>query len=228
MKNLEIKVYLTNLGKYNEGCLIGEWLSLPTSEEEINKTLSNIGINEKYEEWFLTDWESDLGIEVGEYTNIFELNKKINEINDMDIDIDVLKAYMELSGEDDLIEADLWELENKINDLTIIHLDDSLTLSDEENLAYNFIDEIYGDISNISDGEKENYFSIENYKRDLELEGIMSDDEIESWIDEIENCGVAGLLSKETLESYFDYESYGRNLKMDFYIAENNIAISNY
>ncbi len=227
MNNLEIKVYLTNLGKYNEGCLIGEWLSLPTSEEEINKTLSNIGINEKYEEWFLTDWESDLGIEVGEYTNIFELNKKINEINDMDIDIDVLKAYMELSGEDDLIEADLWELENKINDLIIIHLDDSLTLSDEENLAYNFIDEIYGSVSDLSDEEKENYFNIESFKRDLELEGIMSDDEIESWIDEIESCGVVGLLSKETLESYFDYESYGKNLKNDFYITE-NMAISNY
>lgn len=26
-------IYVTNLGKYNEGYLIGEWVSLPTSNE---------------------------------------------------------------------------------------------------------------------------------------------------------------------------------------------------
>lgn len=29
-----ISVFITNLGKYNEGELIGEWLSLPTTHKE--------------------------------------------------------------------------------------------------------------------------------------------------------------------------------------------------
>ena len=34
-----IKVYLANLGKYNEGELVGEWLELPCTEEEIEQKL---------------------------------------------------------------------------------------------------------------------------------------------------------------------------------------------
>ena len=34
-----IKVYLANLGKYNEGELVGEWLELPCTEEEMEQKL---------------------------------------------------------------------------------------------------------------------------------------------------------------------------------------------
>ena len=48
-----INVYITNLGKYNEGHLIGKWLELPASNEEIEKVLKEIGIDgEEYEEYF--------------------------------------------------------------------------------------------------------------------------------------------------------------------------------
>lgn len=34
-----MNIYLTNLGKYNEGQLIGEWVELPVSNEELQKYL---------------------------------------------------------------------------------------------------------------------------------------------------------------------------------------------
>lgn len=71
-----MKAYVTNLGKYNEGELVGKWLELPTTDEEIQKTLKEIGIGEEYEEYFITDYEDTHGIELGEYENIQELNEK--------------------------------------------------------------------------------------------------------------------------------------------------------
>ena len=78
-----IDIYVTNLGKYNEGQLIGEWVSLPTSNEELNNVLKRIGINKEYEEYFLTDWKCEFGrdiIGLGEYSNIWELNKRAEQI----------------------------------------------------------------------------------------------------------------------------------------------------
>ena len=45
-----MKIFLTNLGKYTEGYLIGKWVKLPVSEEVLDKVLEEIGINEYYEE----------------------------------------------------------------------------------------------------------------------------------------------------------------------------------
>ena len=61
-----LKIFLTNLGKYNEGYLIGEWVTLPIDNDELEEVKKRIGINEYYEEWFITDYESDInGVEIG-------------------------------------------------------------------------------------------------------------------------------------------------------------------
>ena len=54
-----MKIYLTNLGKYNEGELVGEWVELPASQEELEKVFERIGINEEYEEYFITDMRAN-------------------------------------------------------------------------------------------------------------------------------------------------------------------------
>lgn len=38
-----LRVFLTNLGKYNEGELVGEWLELPAAEEEVQAAFRRIG-----------------------------------------------------------------------------------------------------------------------------------------------------------------------------------------
>lgn len=41
-----MKIYLTNLGKYNEGELVGEWVELPAPQEELEKVFErNGGVN---------------------------------------------------------------------------------------------------------------------------------------------------------------------------------------
>ena len=59
---MEIRGYITNLGKYNEGQLVGEWIDFPIAENELKDTLQRIGINEQYEEYFFTDWDSELDL----------------------------------------------------------------------------------------------------------------------------------------------------------------------
>ena len=81
-----LSVYLTNLGKYNEGELVGKWIDLPIDEEELNKAFEDIGINDEYEEYFITDYESECGIKIGEYENIYKLNEKLQELENEDED----------------------------------------------------------------------------------------------------------------------------------------------
>ena len=39
--------FITNLGKYNEGALVGEWVKFPTTAEELKKVFERIGIGAK-------------------------------------------------------------------------------------------------------------------------------------------------------------------------------------
>lgn len=67
-------IYLTNLGKYNEGSLIGQWLNVPCTDNEFKQALTNIGVDGvRYEEYFITDFEYLKGI--SEYSNIKEVNE---------------------------------------------------------------------------------------------------------------------------------------------------------
>ena len=71
------EAYVTNLGKYNEGELVGEYLKFPMTPEEVQALLKRIGIDGvRYEEIFITDFDGDvLGLydHLGEYENIDEL-----------------------------------------------------------------------------------------------------------------------------------------------------------
>lgn len=70
-----MRIFLTNLGKYNEGELVGQWLDLPATAEEIVRTQWNILIDgEEYEEYFITDYE-DSPFVVEEYHNLEFLNE---------------------------------------------------------------------------------------------------------------------------------------------------------
>ena len=75
-----IKGYITNLGKYNEGYLIGEWITFPISDEELEEVYGRIGINEEYEEVFFTDWECEVDANFGEYESIERINVLAEEL----------------------------------------------------------------------------------------------------------------------------------------------------
>ena len=67
------RIWIGNLGKYNEGYLVGEWVDLPC--DDFDEVFERIGINERYEETFIADFENDYGYEVGEYDSLTMLNE---------------------------------------------------------------------------------------------------------------------------------------------------------
>ena len=65
-----ISAFITNLGKYNEGFLVGEWVKFPVTNEEMQAVFRRIGIGRRYEEWFITDYDcpdAAIGKVLGEY-----------------------------------------------------------------------------------------------------------------------------------------------------------------
>lgn len=156
-----LKIFLTNLGKYNEGTLLGEWISLPISEEELEAVKERIGINEQYEEWFITDYETDItGVQVGEYDNLEELNELAETLEELD-DSDKLAVQAMLLDGYKFNEA----VEKASNgDYRIYNDCDSMT-----DVAYEVVEEC-GYLSNVPDNVAR-YFDYEAFGRDLDIEG---------------------------------------------------------
>lgn len=98
--------FITNLGKYNEGELVGEWVKFPTTAEELKEVFKRIGIGQKddfgqpYEEWFITDYDcyvDGLYSKLGEYENLDELNYLASKLDEMDqSDYAKFQAAMEI------------------------------------------------------------------------------------------------------------------------------------
>ena len=92
-KNYPFAAFITNLGKYNEGELVGEWVKFPTTAEELKEVFKRIGIGQRddfgqpYEEWFITDYDcyvDGLYSKLGEYENLDELNYLASKLDEMD------------------------------------------------------------------------------------------------------------------------------------------------
>lgn len=101
-KDMFVKVYLTNLGKYVEGYLIGEQVDV-TTNTDWNEELKNIGVkaNSDYEEYFITDFESNIDIKINEYTSINELKKVAEQLEELNntVDVDIFNAILSCSSD---------------------------------------------------------------------------------------------------------------------------------
>ena len=56
----DMQVYIANLGKYNEGELVGAWFTFPIDFEEVKE---KIGLNDEYEEYAIHDYELPFTVE---------------------------------------------------------------------------------------------------------------------------------------------------------------------
>ena len=93
------EAYITNLGKYAEGQLVGETLRFPATTEEVQSLLKNIGVDGvRYEEFFITAFDGDvMGLYdyLTEYENLDELNHLAHLISELDSDeIETLEAAL--------------------------------------------------------------------------------------------------------------------------------------
>lgn len=153
-----LKINVTNLKKYNEGALVGEWVSLPCEglEEVLNK-ISNNG----NDELFISDYETDISnLKISEYDDILQLNEIAEEIDNLsDDEVIALQAYLEQYND---IEQALEEVRQ--GNYTIYY-----DCDDMSDVAYQVVNE-----SGLLDGVPETlkrYFDYEAYGRDMDIEG---------------------------------------------------------
>lgn len=147
-----LSIFLTNLGKYNEGYLIGEWVTLPVDDDKLEAVKKRIGINERYEEWFITDYETNIdGMKIDEYSNINELNEiaeMLEELNETDkeiIEVLIFEGYSineALEKKDDvMVFYNCYDME----DVAIRHCEECGILNETpEHLRYYFDYEALG------------------------------------------------------------------------------------
>ena len=170
-KDYPFAAFITNLGKYNEGALVGEWVKFPTTAEELKKVFERIGIGAKddfgqtYEEWFITDYDcyvDGLYDLLGEYANLDELNYLASKLDDMSQD-----------------EYERFQVAMKIGDHTgsiqeLINLTENLDcydvypdIHDHDDLGRYYIEEL--DAMQVPEHLR-NYIDYEAYGRDIALE----------------------------------------------------------
>ena len=155
-----LKIYVTNLGKYNEGELKGAWITLPVSEEELQEILINeVGITEQYEEYAIHDFECDF-MEISEYSSISELNELAELLEGLEEDEEkTLKAIIEWGyyGED---------IKEAIENIDNFNLYEDIQT--DYDLGYYYINEagIY-DLEAM--GNLANYIDYEAFGRDIHL-----------------------------------------------------------
>lgn len=154
---LELKGYITNLGKYNEGELIGEWVTFPVDEDELENVLERIGINEEYEEYFITDYDCELSVNFGEYASIDELNDFAEKLDEWKNDEDLLKAASEVWSVDEV-------LNNTPDDYYLY-----TNINTDYDLGYYWIEES-GCYNTSALGNLSNYIDYEAFGRDVRFE----------------------------------------------------------
>ena len=170
-KDYPFAAFITNLGKYNEGALVGEWVKFPTTAEELKKVFERIGIGAKddfgqtYEEWFITDYDcyvDGLYDLLGEYANLDELNYLASKLDDMSQDeYERFQAAMEIGDHTGSIQ----ELINLTENLDCYGIYPDI--HDHDDLGRYYIEEL--DAMQVPEHLR-NYIDYEAYGRDIALE----------------------------------------------------------
>ena len=170
-KDYPFAAFITNLGKYNEGALVGEWVKFPTTYEEMQKVFERIGIGQTddfgqpYEEWFITDYDCyvpGLYDKLGEYENLDELNYLASKLDEMKSwEYDQFCAAMEIGDHS----GSLQEIINLTENLDCYDVYPDIEGYDD--LGRYYIDEL--DAMQVPEHLK-NYIDYEAYGRDIALD----------------------------------------------------------
>lgn len=148
-----LKLYIANLGKYNEGYLVGDWITLPYTQDELNYLFVKIGLGYYdrlnggeyvhglhvggcvYEEFAIHDVDTDISAlyrSIGEYDNLDRLNEVAELLEGLDEhDQKKVESIMEWGTESNFIDA----VENMDN--YVLYED----INSEEDLGYYWLEE---------------------------------------------------------------------------------------
>lgn len=195
-----MNIYVANLAEYNNGKLVGEWIELPQSKNDLHAILNEILGDD--EELAIHDYECDY-MQIGEYDNIFKLNEIAETMEGLEeYEQKALKAFLE--NGDDFIKA----LE-KVND------GDFRIYSNCDSMCH-----VAMEIENecgFSQDQYDMYLDIDALARDIEIEYYSEDEEDypENFVEYTQELIDEGCISQETKKRYFDYEALGRDLDIE-------------
>lgn len=165
-RDCAFEAFVTNLGKYNEGELVGEWVKFPITNEEMQEVFKRIGIGGRYEEWFITDYDCpDPGIYdlLGEYESLSELNYLAGQIMELDESDEFWQAVLDL-GE---YTGSVQELINLTENMDCFDYLSGVT--SDSDLGYYWVEES-GCYDTKSMGALSNYIDYEGFGRDIRFE----------------------------------------------------------
>ena len=156
------EAYITNLGKYNEGELVGKTLKFPTTPQEVQALLKDICVDGiRYEEFFITSFDGDvLGLYdyLGEYENLDELNHLACLLSELDQgELEKFEAVID-GGSHTSSVADLINLTQNL-DCFEFYPD----IEGEEDLGRYFMEDL------AIPAELKDYFDYEAYGRDVSI-----------------------------------------------------------
>ena len=170
-KDYPFAAFITNLGKYNEGELVGEWVKFPTTAEEMKEVFKRIGIGQKddfgnpYEEWFITDYDcyvDGLYDKLGEYENLDELNYLASKLDEMsESEYAQFQAGMEMGDHC----GSLQEIINLTENLDCYEIYPNI--EDYDDLGRYYIDEL--EVMQVPE-HLQNYIDYEAYGRDVAMD----------------------------------------------------------
>ncbi len=154
-----MRIYLTNLSQYNAGRLIGEWMELPCSEDELKDAMSRILCLD--EEYFITDSE-DIPFDVGEFDNPFGPNEKLEQYEALDDNEKLCVVFLLSEGYD-------WTIHMGNHENVILYSQESL-----EDVAYTLVEDgCFGTVPE----SLSNYIDHEAIARDLSYDGYVENTE---------------------------------------------------
>ena len=170
-KDYPFAAFITNLGKYNEGELVGEWVKFPTTAEEMKEVFKRIGIGQRddfgqpYEEWFITDYDcyvDGLYDKLGEYESLDELNYLASKLDEMsDSEYAQFQAGMEMGDHC----GSLQEIINLTENLDCYEVYPDI--HDYDDLGRYYIEEL--DVMQVPE-HLQNYIDYEAYGRDVAMD----------------------------------------------------------
>ncbi|WP_375105235.1 antirestriction protein ArdA [Paenibacillus sp. RS8] len=157
-----IEAFVTNLGRYNEGHLIGEYLKFPSTTQDVQELFKRIGVDGvRYEEIFITDYKTAIPAlrdYLGESESLDELNYLASLLEDLpEWETEKFAAALEL-GEFNSVK-DLINLSENLDCYAFI---DGIT--SEEDLGRYYIEELGA--MEIPD-HLQSYIDYEAYGRDV-------------------------------------------------------------
>ena len=168
---MELKIFLTDLNKYNAGQLFGEWIDVFDVVNECNdvdeciaKSLKQIGIDvtdPNCHEWFITDYETDLDVSIDEHESLETIFNFAKEVLNTDTrDVNVINCVLRYYG--DGFNIDL----SRVDDVAVISGTNGVY--DLSDLGYAMADMM--DIFHDCPETLERYFDFEAYGRDIDFE----------------------------------------------------------